>query len=79
VFQEYVPKHREIRAVVIGGRVFAAFVDSQSIPAARDDVRGAGEHAGYKPYRLPEGVRAVVGQGSARGLVTPLAVMVTLS
>jgi hypothetical protein len=46
-----------IRAVVIGARVFAASVDSQSIPAARHDVRGAGIRAGYEPYDLPEDVR----------------------
>jgi hypothetical protein len=56
VFQEYVPKHREIRAVVIGGRVFAASVDSQAIPAARHDVRGAAKQAEYEPYDLPEDV-----------------------
>jgi hypothetical protein len=43
--------------VVIGGRVFAASVDSQSIPAARHDVRAAGHQAGYVPYDLPEDVR----------------------
>jgi hypothetical protein len=60
VFQEYVPKQREIRAVVIGGRVFAASVDSQSIPAARHDVRGAGKQAGYEPYDLPGDVRGAL-------------------
>ena len=40
VFQEYVPKQREIRVVVIGGEVFAAAVNSQAIPAARHDVPG---------------------------------------
>ena len=60
VFQEYVPKQREIRAVVIGGRVFAASVDSQAIPAARHDVRGAGKQAGYEPYDLPEEVRSAL-------------------
>jgi hypothetical protein len=57
VFQEYVPKLREIRAVVIGDRVFAASVDSQAIPAARHDVRRAGPEAGYEPYDLPGEVR----------------------
>ena len=60
VFQEYVPKHREIRAVVIGGRVFAASVDSQSILEARHDVRGAGTQAGYEPYDLPADVRSAL-------------------
>jgi hypothetical protein len=57
VFQEYVPKHREIRAVVIGSRVFAASVDSQAIVAARHDVRGADTQARYEPYDLPGDVR----------------------
>jgi len=56
VFQEYVPKQREIRAVVIGGLVFAASVDSQAIPAARDDVRGAGKRAGWEACDLPADV-----------------------
>jgi hypothetical protein len=56
VFQEYVPKQREIRAVVIGGQVFAASVDSQAIPAARHDVRGAGKRAGWEAYDLPADV-----------------------
>jgi hypothetical protein len=60
VFQEYVPKQREIRAVVIGARVFAASVDSQAIPAARHDVRGAGIQAGYEPYDLPEDVHTAL-------------------
>ena len=60
VFQEYVPKSREIRAVVIGGHVFAASVDSQAIPAARHDVRGATNKASYEPYDLPGDVRAAL-------------------
>lgn len=57
VFQEYVPKHLEIRAVVIGGRVFAASVDSQAVPAARHDVRAVVRQARYEPYDLPDDVR----------------------
>jgi hypothetical protein len=61
VFQEYVPKKREIRAVVIGGRVFAASVDSQTVPAARHDVRGiVAKQATYEPYNLPEEVRSAL-------------------
>lgn len=56
VFQEYVLKQREVRAVVIGGRVFAASVDSQAVPEARDDVRGAARKARYEPYDLPADV-----------------------
>jgi hypothetical protein len=60
VFQEYVPKQREIRAVVIGSRVFAASVDSQAIPEARHDVRGAARKARYEPYDLPGEVRSAL-------------------
>jgi hypothetical protein len=60
IFQEYIPKEREIRAVVIGGQVFAASLDSQAIPAARHDVRGAGDNAGYEPYELPADVRGAL-------------------
>lgn len=56
VFQEYVPKEREVRAVVIGRQVFAASVDSQSVPAARHDVRGVTRQARYEPYDLPREV-----------------------
>ncbi len=62
VFQEYVPKQREIRVVVIGGRVFAASVDSQSVPEARHDVRAATTEGGvaYEPYDLPADVAAAL-------------------
>lgn len=60
VFQEYVPKQREIRAVVIGDRVFAASVDSQSVPAARHDVRAVVRQARYEPYDLPDDVAAAL-------------------
>ncbi len=60
VFQEYVPKQREIRAVVIGSRVFAASVDSQAIPEARHDVRGATKKARYEPHDLPADVRGAL-------------------
>lgn len=61
VFQEYVPKQREIRAVVIGGQVFAASLDSQAVPQARHDVRAAtGTQARYEPYELPADVRTAL-------------------
>lgn len=60
VFQEYVSKQREIRAVVIGGGVFAASVDAQAVPAARHDVRAASGKVRYEPYNLPEDVRAAL-------------------
>lgn len=59
VFQEYVPKQREIRVVVIGRQVFAASVNSQAIPAARHDVRAAAP-ATYEPYDLPADIGAAL-------------------
>jgi hypothetical protein len=56
VFQEYVPKQREIRAVVIGDRVFAASVDSQAVPDARHDVRAVARRKRYEPHDLPDDV-----------------------
>jgi hypothetical protein len=60
VFQEYVPKRREIRVVVIGREVFAASVNSQAIPAARHDVRAGTGQAGYEPYDLPADIRTAL-------------------
>jgi hypothetical protein len=57
VFQEYVPKQLEIRAVVIGGNVYAASVDSQAIPEARHDVRSTAAKVSYEAYDLPADVR----------------------
>jgi len=59
VFQENVPKQQEIRAVVIGGQVFAASVNSQAIPAARHDVRAV-MTATYEPYDLPADIRTAL-------------------
>jgi len=67
VFQEYIAKEREIRAVVIGSQVFAASVDSQAIPAARHDVRAVAKQARYEPYDLPVPVRDAL-LGLVRGL-----------
>ena len=39
VFQRYVDKEYDVRAVVIGRRVFACRIDSQASPAARIDWR----------------------------------------
>jgi glutathione synthase/RimK-type ligase-like ATP-grasp enzyme len=57
VFQHYVAKATEIRAVVIGDRVFAASVDSQADPQTRHDVRAVENMDCYQPCELPEAVR----------------------
>ena len=59
LFQEFVPKRREIRVMVIGGEVFAAAVNSQAIPAARQTFRAAAP-ATYEPHDLPADIRAAL-------------------
>src|SRR5438309_2073413 len=56
VFQEYVLKATEVRAVVIGDRVFSASVDSQADPRTRHDVRAGDDFDTYEPCELPEQV-----------------------
>jgi glutathione synthase/RimK-type ligase-like ATP-grasp enzyme len=57
-FQESVPKRLELRATVVGGRVFAASIDSGAAARAADDWRreGAALAAEWRDYRLPPGV-----------------------
>jgi glutathione synthase/RimK-type ligase-like ATP-grasp enzyme len=67
-FQEQLAKRVELRVTVIGGRVFAAAVDSQAVPAARTDWRKAGRallHA-WTPYTLPDDVATRLQQLAAR-------------
>lgn len=54
-FQEHLAKARELRVTVIGGRVFAAAVDSQALARARVDWRkeGAALVDAWTPYELP--------------------------
>jgi glutathione synthase/RimK-type ligase-like ATP-grasp enzyme len=46
IFQEYIPKAYEIRATVIGDRVFAARIDSQSA--------GGGTAVDWRRYNIPK-------------------------
>jgi glutathione synthase/RimK-type ligase-like ATP-grasp enzyme len=57
-FQEQLDKRVELRVTVIGGRAFAAAVDSQAVPAARTDWRKAGRELlrAWTPYALPDDV-----------------------
>jgi glutathione synthase/RimK-type ligase-like ATP-grasp enzyme len=59
-FQELVPKALELRVTVVGERVMAASIDSQSLPGSRHDWRREGRALleAWKPYALPEPVRA---------------------
>lgn len=71
VFQERLDKRRDVRATVVGGRVFAAAVDSQRRGVTRVDWRrdGVGLLGAWKPYRLPADVdRALVRLVASFGL-----------
>lgn len=56
VFQENVPKALELRVTVVGERVFAASIDSQSSKRAQHDWRRDGNEmvGDWKRYDLPE-------------------------
>jgi len=81
-FQEHLDKAIELRVTLIGGRVFAAAVDSQALERSRTDWRKEGSrllHA-WKPHALPPDVAArllaLAGQlglsyGAADIVVTP--------
>ncbi len=57
VFQRYVEKEYDVRAVAIGGRVFACRIDSQASRAARVDWRVYdNEHVRWDRMRLPRRV-----------------------
>jgi len=59
-FQEHLDKAIELRVTLIGGRIFAAAVDSQALERARTDWRKEGVqllHA-WKPYDLPATISA---------------------
>ena len=57
-FQEMVPKALELRVTMVGDRVFAASIDSQSSDRAAHDWRrdGLGMIDDWKEYELPEDV-----------------------
>lgn len=54
-FQEHLDKAVELRVTLIGGRVFAAAVDSQALERSRVDWRRAGNDLlrSWRPYDLP--------------------------
>lgn len=81
-FQEHIAKSVELRVTLIGGRVFAAAVDSQSLERARVDWRKEGSRLvrSWSPYPLPPEVAAALlrlaaelrlSYGAADVLVTP--------
>lgn len=56
VYQPDVPKELELRCVVIGDRVWAASVASQTHPSRPQDVRSIGDEIPYQKYELPRDV-----------------------
>ncbi len=52
-FQQHVPKRYEVRATVIGDRVFAARIDSQDDPRTATDYRDFSTEIRYAVERLP--------------------------
>lgn len=59
-FQEHLDKTVELRVTLIGGRVFAAAIDSQSLERSRVDWRKAGARliSSWVPYALPDDIAA---------------------
>lgn len=70
IFQERVPKLVEVRATVMGDRVFACEIDSQANPALSVDFRHAGHSPTRRPHDLPWAVeQRVLAWHRALGLV----------
>lgn len=58
IFQELIPKKFDLRITVIGRRVFATEIHSQSVPNAIHDWRAADVASlAHKPHELPSDVR----------------------
>ncbi|MGH7024825.1 MAG: hypothetical protein ACREEB_14720 [Caulobacteraceae bacterium] len=71
IFQEYVPKHFEIRVTIIGQRLFSTEIHSQEDARARVDFRAVdAAHLRHQPHVLPAGIEAMCrGLLDAFGLV----------
>lgn len=59
IFQELVPKRLELRVTVVGERVFAAAIDSQASPFAREDFRRADDLVACSAHELAREVQAL--------------------
>lgn len=57
-FQHYQPKRHEIRATIIGDRLFAARIHSQDDPRTSVDWRDYSAEILYEPDELPAGITA---------------------
>lgn len=56
LFQEYIPKSLEIRATVVGNKVFAAEIHSQANPNTLQDWRHDTLNLPHKIHQLPEDI-----------------------
>lgn len=54
MFQEFIAKQYDIRAVVIGKKVLAAKIDSQKNKSALSDWRGSEHLIPFTPYKIPK-------------------------
>lgn len=68
LFQELVPKAVEIRATIMGHRVFATEIRSQETEKGRDDFRRAYGELSYAPHALPKEI-----EGALLGVLQGLA------
>lgn len=58
LFQEYVPKHVEVRVTVIGETVLSVEIDSQATESTRHDWRQYDMQTPYRPHTLPAAIAA---------------------
>ena len=57
ILQEYVPKHSELRVIIVARRVFAAEIDSQASVRSRHDWRHYDfDRTAYRAHQLPAAV-----------------------
>lgn len=71
MFQEMLPKARELRATIVGDRVFTAAVESSQLPGAEVDWRRKGLELidAWSPYPLPSEVeRSLLALARSLGL-----------
>ena len=60
IYQRYLPKHREVRAVMIGAEVFAASVDPAVDPDCEVDMRKGELTKDWASFTLPEDIAAAL-------------------
>jgi len=60
IFQEMIPKERELRVTIVGERIFCAGIDSRKLARAAHDWRREGDSFAkhWEPFALPEAVQA---------------------